>query len=95
MAEFVAGESIEPNAVGFVRTGGGRIFIVAPLTGVASTGSGETEIVFVTVERQVLYTKRGFNAMLAEYEFWQTNDPLEGPPSANTLLDITIVAQSN
>lgn len=92
MSEFIAGSA---NPERFIPSPGRRVFIISPNIGSISVESGDPQIVLVEIERQILYTKRGFNASLAEFEYWQTNDPLEGPPSANPLIDITIVAQSN
>lgn len=52
-----------------------------------STGKWRT-----TMVSPVQYKMRGWNATTSQYEYWQTDNPLAGPPSGASLVTITIAA---
>jgi len=55
----------------------------------ALTSVATTQV--VTVERTIVYRKRGYRAAVQDYEYWTTTVRNDSPPSGNALIDITVV----
>lgn len=75
---------------GFGNRNKAQILPVIPAT--SSTTS--TVTVTVTVDRPIIYFKRGWHIATSQFEHWQTEDPLGAPPSGNSLIDVSIVGKA-
>lgn len=56
-------------------------------------GDNVTTTIVLSVTSSITYYKRGYHAATGQYEYWRTNVRDDGPPSGNTLIDITVVGE--
>jgi hypothetical protein len=57
--------------------------------GEAAAAATQGQTIFVTGSIQ--YFKRGFRLATGQFEYWRTGVRDNGPPSGNTLIDITVI----